>query len=98
MTFTGKTNRDYVMINTMTFRLESGEEVTLDREYTGFNIDEDGYFEMIWDGCYFWDGENRTYLTDEAETELANADLIRVEIEEDADPAYEVIITSWSDD
>lgn len=100
MDFTGKTNKNYVMINTMTFRLKSGKEVTIDRMYTGYDIDEDGNLGMTWKGCYFWDDEhddpnNPAYLTEEDEMEIAEAELLNVDIEDDADDDYEVVICSW---
>lgn len=107
MDFYGKTNRDYVLINTITFRLKNGKEVTIDREYTGYDIDEDGNFGMTWRGCYFWDDEhddpnNPAYLTEEDIRELAEAELVEVyldedidEEDEDADGEYVVTIESW---
>ncbi len=95
MDFVGKTNKRYVMINTMTFRLKNGKEVILDRNYTGYDI-EDGDLRMTWKGCYFWDGETVKYLTVDDEAELAEAELISVDIEDDADPDYEVVITEWN--
>lgn len=100
MDFRGKTNKPYVMINTLTFRLDNGKEVTIDREYTGYDIDEEGNLGMTWKGCYFWDDEhndpnNPAYLTEEDEEELADAELVSVNIEDDADDDYEVVITEW---
>jgi len=107
MDFYGKTNRDYVLINTITFRLKNGKEVTIDREYTGYDIDEDGNFGMTWRGCYFWDDKhddpnNPAYLTEEDIRELAEAELVEVyldedidEEDEDADGEYVVTIESW---
>lgn len=100
MDFYGKTNRDYVLINTITFRLKSGKEVTIDREYTGYNIDGDGNLSMTWKGCYFWDDEhddpnNPAYLTEEDISELADAELVYVYIDDDADSDYEVTIEAW---
>ena len=63
MDFGGKTNKDYVMINAITFRLNNGKEVTIDREYTGYDIDEEGNLGMTWKGCYFWDDNIMILIT-----------------------------------
>ena len=100
--FYGKTNKNYVMINTMTFRLENGKEVTIDRQYTGYDIDEDGNLGMTWRGCYFWDDNhsddynNPDYLTEDDVNDIIAAELIAVDIEDDADPDYEVTIEVWN--
>ena len=96
MDFYGNTNRDYVMINTIVFRLKTGEEVTVDRDYTGYNIDEDGNLGMTWKGCYFWDGNIAKYLTEKDEKELTEAELVGVDIEDDADEDYYVVINEWN--
>ena len=94
MDFAGTTNKDYVMINTMTFRLKTGKEVVLDRDYTGYTI-EGGNLGMTWRGCYYWDGETASYLTEDDLNDLREADLICVDLEDDADEDYEVVIESW---
>lgn len=101
MDFYGKTNKDFVMINTMTFRLKNGKEVTIDRDYTGYEIDNDGNLGMTWQGCYFWDDNhsddpnNPDYLTEDELEELVDAELIEVNIEDDAPADYEVEIINW---
>jgi len=100
MDFSGKTNKDYIWINTLTFRLKSGKEVTIDREWTQYSIEEDGSFGMTWRGCYFWDDEhnncnNLAYLTEEDMTEIENAELVDIYVDEDADTDYEVTIDGW---
>ena len=97
MNFVGKTNKDYVMINTLTFRLNNGKEVTIDREYTGYDIDEEGNIGMTWKSCYFWDEEhddpnNPAYLTEDDEEELSASELIAINVEDDADDDYFVIL------
>ena len=94
MDFYGKTNKSYVMINVFVFRLKNGKEVTLDRDYTGYSIDKDN-LSMTWKGCYYWDGESRNYISGEDIKDLRKAELIRIELEDDADPDYTVEINSW---
>ena len=95
MDFRGKTNSNTVMINTMTFRLPDGNEVIIDRDYTGYGIDKDGNLGMTWKGCYFWDGKEATYFTEDDEEKLAVAELVNVDIEDDAPEGYKVEIIEW---
>lgn len=92
--FKGKANKDYLMINTMTFRLKNGKEMELDRDYTVYKIDKDGNLEMTWGGCCFWNGYDSVYLTDDDRDELD--ELISVNIEDDVpDADYDVTIEWW---
>lgn len=93
--FTAKTNKSYCMINTVTFRLPEGTTLTIDREITDYSI-EDGELSMVWEHCYIWEinGVNifdREFpLNSDAASLLETAELICVDLEDDADPDYYV--------
>ena len=91
--FEGTTNKDYLMVNTARFRYPDGREVTIDRDATYYDI-ENGKLSMEWCGCYIWD-EDAQYLTEEDAEELAKAELIGLELEDDADEDYCVDIETY---
>jgi len=96
--FEGTTNKDYLMVNTARFRYPDGREVTIDRDATYYDI-EDGSLSMEWCGCYIWNEEDEApeprYLTAEDADELAKAELIGLELEDDADEDYSVEIETY---
>ena len=64
--FTGTTNKNYVMVNTLILKNnkdESKPDIVIDRDLTEYTI-EDGIIKMEWRGCYEWDGENPNYNID----------------------------------
>lgn len=99
--FSGITNKNYCMINSITFRLPNGCSLTIDRDETEYTIEDDGEISMTWYGCYLWeiDGYNivdhPAYLNDDGAGLLEGAELESVNLEDDADEDYYVIITSW---
>lgn len=93
--FEGTTNKDYLMVNTAKFRYPNGREVTIDRNETYYTI-ENGKLSMEWRACYFWDENGAVFLTDKDYDELENAELIELELEEDADADYVVEINNWA--
>ena len=85
--FTGKTNRDYCMVNTAIFKLSDGREVTVDRDNTRYMI-KDVELEMLWIDCYIWSDDEADYKID---ANLFNgAEFIGFELEDDADADYEI--------
>ena len=91
LSFHGKTNKDYVMVNTITF-LVNGKLVTVDREYTTYIINGNDLC-MVWHHVYSWDGSNENDLT---ENEIKDALLEYIDLEDDADSDYKLTITDWS--
>lgn len=89
--FKGKTNKNYVKINTIAF-LVNEKLLTVDRECTTYTINGDNLY-MVWSNVYSWDGSNENDLT---ESEIKDASLEYVEIEDDADSDYKLTITDWS--
>lgn len=98
--FKAKTNKDYCMINGARFILKNGTEILIDRTWTNFEI-EDGILNMTWDDCYLWElcginiFDKEAYLGDEMTRLLNNADLIELELEDDADDDYKVWDIEW---
>lgn len=98
--FVAKTNKDYCMINLAKFRLKNGIEISIDRTYTMYEI-ENGNLNMNWEGCYLWElcGYNifdkEAYLNDEMCVLLQSAELIELELEDDADEDYDVWNIEW---
>lgn len=109
ISFTGWTNKKYVMINTAIFKILGGSEIVVDRDETEYKIDDDGSLNMTWKNCYLWSVDDKKifgqdgmivadYKTIKEIKELigpANATL-KMELEDDADEDYEVTIDSWS--
>lgn len=100
--FTGKTNKNYVMVNTAIFALKDGGTVTIDRGCTEYTI-KDGRFRMMWGDCYLWRFNdvnifNTPYYPDkEAFVKLLKgATLLKLEAEDDADEDYEITDVQWS--
>lgn len=55
ISFRIKTNKPYVMINTLKINLLNGTVITIDRKETEFSSEEsDGTRSMIWRNCYLW--------------------------------------------
>ena len=97
ITFKCRTNKDYVMINTVKFILPTGTVLTVDRTTTHYDI-EGGILNMTWGCVYLWaiDGNNifsdeTAYITDSSGFEdlVANAKVV-FELEDDADEDYSV--------
>lgn len=49
---TGKTNKDYLAIDSAEFKLPSGTILTIRRAVTEYSISENGDLEMKWEDCY----------------------------------------------
>lgn len=101
----GKTNRDYVMVNTAKVTLPSGDVYTIDRDCTEYTIDTaNGYLSMTWDMCYLHMindispfGRNTAYLSsDDGFQDILNEGTLELELEDDADPDYVVEVAEWS--
>ena len=99
--FTAKTNKDYVMINSATFRLKTGTEIVIDRKETYYDIDDNFNLDMEWSGCYLWaiDGnyiyDKEYLLNDDAIELLKTAELVSLDLEDDADSDYKVTDIKW---
>ena len=95
LTFTAKTNKDYVMINTAEFRLKDGTLLTIDRDETRYSI-ENGILQMEWTGCYLWEINSinifnePAYLNEDSIKLFEAAELFKLNLEDDADSDYEV--------
>ena len=96
--FTGTTNGDRPMVNTVTLLFPDGTAKTIDREFTTYKI-TDGKFWMSWHGCYFWDSNSDPnspdYLAEDDLENLRAATLIETDIEEDADADYTFVIENF---
>lgn len=98
--FSAKTNKDYVMINTATFKLSDGRTIIIDRDITEYT-NEDGNLEMLWRGCYIW-AINDDYLDEPLYLEyeefvklMEGAELVELYLEDDADEDYTVTDVTW---
>ncbi len=97
ITFRCKTNKDYVMINTVKFTLPTGTVLTVDRTSTEYDI-ADGELDMTWKCVYLHDIDGNcisdtAYITDSSGFEDLVADAkVMFELEDDADEDYEVEI------
>ena len=107
--FVCKTNKEYVMINTLLLTLKSGAVLTIDRDETLYDIDEKGNLSMTWEGCYLWalDGFNifsSEYYCGVRPADFEKNEFIKLtegagasfELEDDADEDYEVELVSYS--
>ena len=101
ITFICRTNKNYVAINTAKFILPTGSTITIDRDETEWDINNNE-LSMVWRRCYVWaiDGNNifteGAYITDGANFEdLVSNARIMLEVEEDADDDYEVDVVEW---
>ncbi len=63
--FKCKTNKDYVAINSLNVRLESGLTIIIDRKRTDYELN-DGKLDMTWKGCYLW-GVNEYFVFDQGD-------------------------------
>ena len=91
--FTGTTNKNYVMVNTLILKNnkdESKPDIVIDRDLTEYTI-EDGIIKMEWRGCYVWDGENPNYNINDLDLNDYEA---TIEAEDDAPEDYELEIDS----
>lgn len=94
--FVCKTNKPYVMINTLQCQTDKGI-ITIDRDETEWTIEDDGTMQMVWSGCYVWDGEEMHY-PDKRNVKMIAKTIrtIEFELEDDADKDYEIIISSYN--
>jgi hypothetical protein len=99
--FTAKTNRPYCLINTAKFKLKNGSIITLDRKETEWSINND-CLSMTWKNVYIWeiDGCNifdfEVPVNNELCALLNDANLLELEIEDDADSDYSVTEVNYS--
>ena len=92
--FTGTTNKNYVMVNTLILKNnkdESKPDIVIDRDLTEYTIEDDGTIKMEWRGCYVWDGENPNYNINDLDLNDYEA---TIEAEDDAPEDYELEIDS----
>ena len=103
-------NKKYVMINTIIFKLPNGSSITLDRETTEYSVSKADpyktkYYQYLitinWKGCYIWaiNGynlwDNPTLITNYIElARLIEEAEIEIVLEEDAGSDYEVELIS----
>lgn len=110
ISFSCKTNKDYVMVNTLKVQLNSGSVLTLDRHNTEYSISDpdkagECLLDMEWINCYLWaiDGEtlwddDKALIVEDCEKLFEGARLIELELEDDADEDYYVSIEALSID
>lgn len=110
ISFSCKTNKDYVMVNTLKVQLNSGSLLTLDRHNTEYSISDpdkagERSLDMEWINCYLWaiDEENlwcgnKALIEEDCEKLFERARLIELELEDDADEDYYVSIEALSID
>lgn len=105
ITFTGKTNKQYGMINLCRFRAKNGDIFAVDRTETDWTVN-DGQLFMEWRNVYLWElNGDCPFDSEEAAWEfpdeklaamLDGAELLEVELEDEADDDYMVCINSWT--
>lgn len=93
LTFEGVTNNSDIWINDISFRLVSGEVITVNRTITKYVI-ENGYLSMIWYGCYIRKPGKKSDYTIKAK-DLNGAELIEISSRDDAPDRYFAKITLW---
>lgn len=104
--FTCKTNKDYVAINTLIFKLPNGTEITVDRDDTEYDI-QGLDLTMVWRNCYLWAindcnvfGFNGKYIKGNYERaefkRLIERSTVSFMLEEDVDEDYKVEILEMS--
>ena len=97
--FSGKTNKDYIMVNTAVFHLRDGGTVTLDRDETDYCI-ENGTLSMVWNGIYLWE-INGVFVFGtpmypaEDLSKLLEGSWVELELEDDADEDYRITDVKW---
>ena len=81
--FDGKTNDRGMYVNYALFVDKDGNEYEIDREYTYYEVRDDGSYSSGWYGVYVWDGEKENFINnDDFFKDKRLMDLI---IEDDAD-------------
>ena len=101
--FKGTTNKDYTAVNTADFILKNGTKITVDRNQTAVDDNEDGTFTMVWYDCYLWSINDCNLFYEGAKIEdthefkslIKGADL-KINLDEDTDEDYKVTILAWS--
>ena len=108
--FSCKTNKDYVMVNTLKVQLNSGSVLTLDRHNTEYSISDpdkagECLLDMEWINCYLWAideetlwDDDKALIVEDCEKLFEGARLIELELEDDADEDYYVSIEALSID
>ena len=96
--FSGKTNKDYVMVNTAVFHLRDGGTVTLDRDETDYCI-ENGTLSMVWNNIYLWEINGVCFgvpmYPAEDMSKLLEGSWVEQELEDDADADYIITDVEW---
>lgn len=77
-------------LNTITVKTKKGREYVLDRDETGYTI-YGNRLEMVWHNVYIWNGSEPDYNIPD---DIRNAEIIRYEIEDDAEDGYDLKITT----
>ena len=105
--FECRTNKDYVMINTLTVMTPDRTRITFDRRETDYDISEDGILDMEWVGVYIWAINDCNIFGDvgcfpdegertmEEIIHLLKGGVATFDLEDDADEDYSVEIISW---
>ena len=80
-------------VNNITVELLDGEELIIDRDQTEWSFNDDDTCSMTWLGCYIWNGEEEDYNI--RAKDLDGAEIISIDIEDDAPIGYEFSILEW---
>lgn len=103
ISFRCRTNKDYVRINTATFLLRNGSTVTVDRDQTLYDYDEEtGNLSMTWEDVYLWEVngfavfDNPAYVNEDFTGLMKGCTFLSFDIEDDVDSDYEVTLVSCS--
>ena len=83
----------YPYVNTITFRLKDGREITVDRDSTAWDSVGSNMYWMQWNACYAWDGETMDY--DLTKNMFYYAEIIDIDIEDEAPEEWSIEINSF---
>ena len=98
----GKTNSEWIFLNTIILVVGGGRtgkperEITLDREETGWSIDDEGNINITFETPYIWDGEGMEYDGWTIVNAIDEARYFYAEIEDDAPADYKLKVTELS--
>ena len=101
----GTCGLDTPYINKAKFMLATGSVISLDRLETNWDFevkDGEAYLSMEWRNVYLWDIDDVSLFSsevpilNEAAELLKGAELIELEVEDDAPENYEVVVKEWA--
>lgn len=91
--FVGKTNDENIWVKQATFLLPNGETILISRNITSYVV-ESGNFDMVWKGCHeIQNGGKHSYKI--SPQLLENAELVDIELRDDAPSGYYLEVNKW---